>query len=75
MNEDRGEHDLTRQIDDLSIRLEQYNKTLEIMNEENANLKVIISRLQDDKLELQKQIHDLQYQRNVRDYAIRKTFS
>lgn len=75
MSEDRGELDLTRQIDDLSIKLEQYNKTLEIMNEENANLKVIISQLQEEKLELQKQIHDLQYQRNVRDYAIRKTFS
>jgi hypothetical protein len=43
MSDDRGELDLTRQIDDLSIKLEQYNKTLEIMNEENANLKVIIS--------------------------------
>tara|TARA_R110002020_G_scaffold132220_4_gene295364 strand:+ start:1591 stop:1818 length:228 start_codon:yes stop_codon:yes gene_type:complete len=75
MTDDRGELDLTRQIDDLSIQLEQYNKTLEIMNEENANLKVIISQLQEEKLNLQKEIHDLQYQRNIRDYAIRKTFS
>ena len=75
MTDDRGELDLTRQIDDLSIQLEQYNKTLEIMNEENANLKIIISQLQEEKLNLQKEIHDLQYQRNIRDYAIRKTFS
>ena len=75
MTDDRGELDLTRQIDDLSIQLEQYNKTLEIMNEENANLKVIISQLQEEKLNLQKEIHDLQYQRNIRDYAIRNTFS
>jgi len=68
MSEDRGEHDLTRQIDDLSIRLEQYNKTLEIMNEENANLKVIISQLQEEKLELQKQLHDTQHQLNILEY-------
>jgi len=36
--------------------------------EENGNLKTIISRMQDEKLEMQKQLSDLQYQKNVRDY-------
>lgn len=75
MTDDRGELDLTRQIDELTIRIDGCNKTLEMMTEENANLKIIISKLQEEKLELQKQLHDAQYERNIREYATRKTLS
>jgi regulator of replication initiation timing len=75
MKDDRGELDLTRQIDELTIRLDTMTKVLETLTEENANLKVIISKLQEEKLELQKQLHDAQYERNIREYATRKTFS
>lgn len=71
MNDDRGELDLTRQIDELTIKLETMTKVLENLTEENANLKVIISKLQDEKLEIQKQLHDKEYERNIRDYEIR----
>ena len=75
MTDDRGELDLTRQIDELTIRLETMTKVLETFTEENANLKIIISKLQEEKLELQKQLHDAQYERNIREYAKRKTLS
>lgn len=68
MTDDRGELDLTRQIDELTIRIDGCNKTLEMMTEENANLKVIISKLQEEKLELQKQLHDTQHQLNILEY-------
>ncbi len=71
MKDDRGELDLTRQIDELTIRLDSTTKVLETLNEENANLKVIISKLQEEKLELQKQLHDAQYERNIREYEVR----
>lgn len=68
MKDDRGEMDLERRIDELTIRLDGCNKTLEIMTEENANLKVIISKLQEEKLTLQKQLHDTQHQLNILEY-------
>ena len=71
MIDDRGELDLTRQIDELTIKLETTTKVLETLTEENANLKVIISKLQEEKLTLQKQLHDTQYERNIRDYETR----
>ena len=73
MTDDRGELDLTRQIDELTIKLDTMTKVLETLTEENANFKVIISKLQEEKLELQKQLHDAQYERNIRDYEVRKT--
>lgn len=71
MKDDRGELDLTRQIDELTIRLDSTTKVLETLTEENANLKVIISKLQEEKLEIQKQLHDAQYERNIREYEVR----
>lgn len=68
MIDDRGPLDLTRQIDELTIRLETMTKVLETMTEENTNLKVIISKLQDEKLELQKDLHDKQHQLNIKNY-------
>tara|TARA_Y100000004_G_C8952482_1_gene429237 strand:- start:2860 stop:3075 length:216 start_codon:yes stop_codon:yes gene_type:complete len=68
MNDDRGELDLTRQIDELTIRLDSTTKVLETLTEENANLKIIISKLQEEKLTLQKQLHDTQHQLNILEY-------
>ena len=68
MIDDRGPLDLTRQIDEPTIRLETMTKVLETMTEENTNLKVIISKLQDEKLELQKDLHDKQHQLNIKNY-------
>jgi len=68
MIDDRGPLDLTKQIDELTIRLETMTKVLETMTEENTNLKIIISRLQDDKLEIQKKLHDTQHQLNILEY-------
>lgn len=73
MKDDRGEMDLERRIDELTIRLDGCNKTLEIMTEENSNLKVIIERIKEEKLELQKQLADTQHQLNILEYKyIRK---
>lgn len=49
MNDDRGELDLTKLIDDLEIRLAGMTKVLETTLEENSNLKVIIARLQEER--------------------------
>ena len=68
MIDDRGPLDLTRRIDELEIRLETMDKVLETVTEENTNLKIIISRLQDDKLEIQKKLHDTQHQLNILEY-------
>lgn len=42
--------------------------TLANSMEEVANLKTIISRLQDEKLELQKENADLHHQLNIKNY-------
>ena len=64
----RGDLDLEVRIDELHEKLIQHEKALQSTMEENGNLKTLISRLQDEKLEMQKQLSDLQYQKNVRDY-------
>jgi len=68
MIDDRGSLDLTRRIDELEIRLETMDKVLETVTEENTNLKIIISKLQNEKLELQKDLHDKQHQLNIKNY-------
>jgi uncharacterized coiled-coil protein SlyX len=68
MIDDRGPLDLTRRIDELEIRLETMDKVLETVTEENTNLKIIISKLQSEKLELQKDLHDKQHQLNIKNY-------
>jgi len=68
MIDDRGPLDLTRRIDELEIRLETMDKVLETVTEENTNLKIIISKLQNEKLELQKDLHDKQHQLNIKNY-------
>jgi uncharacterized coiled-coil protein SlyX len=68
MIDDRGPLDLTRRIDELEIRLETMDKVLETVTEENTNLKIIISKLQSEKLELQKDLHDNQHQLNIKNY-------
>tara|TARA_E500000318_G_C3513425_1_gene193296 strand:- start:476 stop:691 length:216 start_codon:yes stop_codon:yes gene_type:complete len=68
MIDDRGPLDLTRRIDELEIRLETMDKVLETVTEENTNLKIIISKLQNEKLELQKDLYDKQYQLNIKNY-------
>lgn len=68
MIDDRGRLDLTRRIDELEIRLETMDKVLETVTEENTNLKIIISKLQSEKLELQKDLHDNQHQLNIKNY-------
>lgn len=64
----RGDLDLEVKIDELHEKLIQHEKALQSTMEENGNLKTIISRMQDEKLEMQKQLSDLQHQKNVRDY-------
>lgn len=48
--------------------LTQHENALKSIIEENGNLKVIISKLQDEKLELQKTVADLQHQQNIKEY-------
>lgn len=48
--------------------LTQHENALKSIIEENSNLKVIISKLQDEKLELQKTVADLQHQQNIKEY-------
>ena len=68
MTDHRGPLDLEVRIDELHEKLINHEKALQSTMEENGNLKTLISRLQDEKLEMQKQLSDLQYQKNVRDY-------
>ena len=64
----RGDLDLEVRIDELHDQLINHERVLQNTLEENGNLKTLISKLQDEKLEMQKQLSDLQYQKNVRDY-------
>lgn len=63
--EHRGDLDLEVRIEKLHEQLIQHEKVLQSTMEENGNLKTIISRLQDEKLEMQKQLADLHYQHNI----------
>ena len=69
--EHRGDLDLEVRIDKLHEQLIQHEKVLQSTMEENGNLKTIISRLQDEKLEMQKQLGDLQHQLNVEKYNLK----
>jgi len=64
----RGDLDLEVKIDELHDQLINHERVLQNTLEENGNLKTLISKLQDEKLEMQKQLADLNYQKNVRDY-------
>ena len=64
----RGNLDLEVRIDELHQQLINHERVLQNTLEENGNLKTLISKLQDEKLEMQKQLADLQHQKNVRDY-------
>ena len=64
----RGDLDLEVKIDELHDQLINHERVLQNTLEENGNLKTLISKLQDEKLEMQKQLADLHYQKNVRDY-------
>jgi predicted RNase H-like nuclease (RuvC/YqgF family) len=67
------EYTLEEKILILETKLENTNKTLDIFQEENNNLKLIIERIKGEKLELQKQLADTQHQLNVLEYKyIRK---
>jgi predicted RNase H-like nuclease (RuvC/YqgF family) len=61
----RGPLDLEVRIDELHEKLINHEKVLQTTLEENGNLKTLISRLQDEKLEMQKQLADLHYQHNI----------
>lgn len=69
--EHRGPLDLEMRIEKLHDQLIQHEKVLQSTMEENGNLKTIISRLQDEKLEMQKQLGDLQHQLNVEKYNLK----
>ena len=69
--EHRGPLDLEIRIEKLHEQLIQHEKVLQSTMEENGNLKTIISRLQDEKLEMQKQLGDLQHQLNVEKYNLK----
>lgn len=69
--EHRGDLDLEVRIEKLHEQLIQHEKVLQSTMEENGNLKTIISRLQDEKLEMQKQLGDLQHQLNVEKYNLK----
>lgn len=61
----RGNLDLEVRIEKLQEQLINHEKVLQNTMEENGNLKTIISRMQDEKLEMQKQLADLHYQHNI----------
>ena len=61
----RGPLDLEMRIERLQNDLINHEKVLQNTMEENGNLKTIISKLQDEKLEMQKQLADLHYQHNI----------
>jgi hypothetical protein len=65
MKETRGPLDLEVRIEKLQEALIEHEKILFNTMEENGNLKTLISRLQDEKLEMQKQLADLHYQHNI----------
>lgn len=69
--EHRGPLDLEVRIEKLNEQLINHEKVLQSTMEENGNLKTIISRLQDEKLEMQKQLGDLQHQLNVEKYNLK----
>jgi len=69
--EHRGDLDLEVRIDKLQDQLNEYERLVDKYYEENGNLQVIISKLQEEKLELRKQLDQLLHERNVRDYEIR----
>ena len=71
MTEHRGDLDLEVRIERLQEQLINHEKILQSTMEENGNLKTIISRLQDEKLEMQKQLGDLQHQLNVEKYNLK----
>ncbi len=68
----RGPLDLEVRIENLQDSLIEHEKTLEKQIEENSNLKTIISKLQDEKLDMQKELADLQYQLNIKNYGKEK---
>lgn len=55
-------------LEEKKLILTQHENALKSIIEENSNLKVIISKLQDEKLELQKTVADLQHQQNIKEY-------
>ena len=61
----RGPLDLEMRIERLQNDLINHEKVLQNTMEENGNLKTLISRPQDEKLEMQKQLADLHYQHNI----------
>ena len=65
MTNHRGPLDLEVRIERLQNDLINHEKVLQNTMEENGNLKTIISRMQDEKLEMQKQLADLHYQHNI----------
>ena len=65
MTNHRGPLDLEVRIERLQNDLINHEKVLQNTMEENGNLKTIISKLQDEKLEMQKQLADLHYQHNI----------
>lgn len=71
MKDDRGELDLTRRIDTMQNQLNEYERLVDKYYEENTNLQTIISRIQEEKLELRKQLDQLLHERNIRDYEVR----
>jgi len=71
MKDDRGELDLTRRIDTMQDQLNEYEKLVDKYYEENTNLQTIISRIQEEKLELRKQLDQLLHERNIREYEVR----
>jgi len=71
MKDDRGELDLTRRIDTMQDQLNEYERLVDKYYEENTNLQTIISRIQEEKLELRKQLDQLLHERNIREYEVR----
>jgi len=58
MTDDRGELDLTKRIDTMQDQLNEYEKLVDKYYEENTNLQTIILRIQEEKLELRKQLNE-----------------
>lgn len=66
MTDDRGELDLEQQIENLKLKISGIEKVVEFSMEENSNLRVIISQLQEEKTNLQKELDNTLYQLQIK---------